>query len=57
MYAECILFWLMENAEEGLMVETFEMQDGCGLPDFEFRIGMGWLIEHQLLDQMDESIH
>jgi hypothetical protein len=57
MYGECILFWMLENVIEGYPVEDFEMQEGSGLPDFEFEIGMGWLMKNELLDHRDSQIH
>ncbi|GAB4522719.1 MAG: hypothetical protein OHK0046_35670 [Anaerolineae bacterium] len=57
MYGEYILYWLLENAWDGRQVEDFEMQDGSGLPDMEFRIGLDWLIEMNLLDRHEERLH
>lgn len=56
-YGEYILFWLIENANDGRQVEDHEMQEGSGLPDVEFRIGLDWLIEQEVLDRRDERIH
>lgn len=56
-YAECILFWMLENAVDGRVVEDFEMQDGSGLPDFEFRVGLEWLIDHHFLDRKNDQTH
>lgn len=57
MYGEYILFWLIENAGDGRHVEDHEMQEGSGLPDVEFRIGLDWLIEQEVLDRRDEKLH
>lgn len=57
MYAECILFWMLENASEGTPIEDFEIQEGSGLPDFEFGIGMDWLMENEYLDRRENLLH
>lgn len=56
-YGEHILFWLLENANDGRKVEDHEMQEGSGLPDLEFQIGLDWLVEQRLLDRHEEKIH
>ncbi|MFW5690910.1 MAG: hypothetical protein ACOCXZ_00300 [Chloroflexota bacterium] len=50
LYGECILYWMLENAIDLLEVDDVEMQEGSGLSDMEFNIGMNWLIEQRLLD-------
>ena len=57
MYGECILFWMLENVTEGYPVEDFEMQEGSGLPDLEFGIGMNWLVKNEFLDHRESQIH
>lgn len=56
MYGECILYWLLENAGDGRKIEDFEMQDGSGLPDLEFSIGLGWLVQQELLDRHEDIL-
>ena len=48
-YAECILYWMLENVTDGQPIDDYEMQMGSGLPDFEFQWGMEWLIQHELV--------
>lgn len=55
-YGECILYWLLENAGDGRKIEDFEMQEGSGLPDLEFTIGLDWLVKQQLLDRHREDL-
>lgn len=57
MYAECILYWMLENAVEGYPIEDYEIQEGSGLPDFEFGIGMDWLMKNEFLDHRENQIH
>jgi hypothetical protein len=57
MYGECILFWMLENAPDGRQIEDHEMQEGSGLPDTEFQIGLQWLVKNRLLDRHEDIIH
>ncbi len=57
LYGECILYWLLENAGDGRYIEDFEMQDGTGLPDLEFTIGLEWLVQQNFLDRHEELLH
>jgi len=57
MYGECILFWMLENASDGRQIDDHEMQDGSGLADTEFQIGLNWLVENRLLDREPEQVH
>lgn len=54
MYGECILYWMLENAIDGRQVDDYEMQEGSGLPDLEFQIGLNWLVNQQYLDRQEE---
>lgn len=57
MYGECILFWMLENAWDGRQIEDHEMQEGSGLPDSEFQVGLNWLVENHLLDRQQDQVH
>jgi predicted transcriptional regulator len=57
MYGECILFWLLENASDGRQIDDHEMQEGTGLRDPEFQIGLNWLMQNNLLDREEERLH
>jgi len=57
LYGECILYWLMENVPDGRQIDDLELQEGSGLPDFEFQIGLDWLIDHQVLDRNADLLH
>lgn len=54
MYGECILFWMIENAVDGRQIDDYEMQEGSGLPDFEFQIGLDWLVRQRYLDRQED---
>lgn len=56
-YGEYILFWLLENVVDGHQIADFEIQEGSGLPDMEFHIGLNWLIRHNLLAPGEDVIH
>lgn len=56
-YGEYILFWLLENATDGRQLDDYEMQEGSGLPDLEFRVGLEWLIENEYLDRSEDRLH
>ncbi len=57
MYGEYILYWLLENASDGRDIDDYEMQEGSGLPDIEFKIGLDWLIEQEFLDRREDRLH
>jgi hypothetical protein len=57
MYGECILYWMIENAVDGRRVGDYEMQEGSGLPDFEFHVGLDWLVRHRILDREEGRPH
>lgn len=57
LYGECILFWMLENAPDGRQIGDHEMQEGSGLRDHEFQIGLKWLVDHDLLDRNEDRIH
>ena len=55
LYAECILYWMLDNVIEGQPLDDYQMRVGSGLPDFEFKLGMAWLVQHDLLDQNEQE--
>jgi len=57
LYGECILFWMLEHAPDGEQIDDQEMQEGSGLPDIEFQIGLQWLVDNRLLDRHEDIIH
>lgn len=56
LYGECILYWMLENISDGSDVDDLMMQEGSGLPDTEFKIGMDWLVAQRLVDRPDEDL-
>lgn len=57
LYGECILFWMLEHAPEGQQIDDHDMQEGSGLPDLEFQIGLTWLIQNHFLDRQEDLFH
>lgn len=57
MYGECILFWMLENASDGEQIDDHEMQEGSGLADPEFQIGLRWLVDNHFLDRQEDRHH
>lgn len=50
-YGECILYWMIENTVEMQSINIMAMQDGSGLTDIQFEIGMNWLIRNELVER------
>ncbi|TVR22957.1 MAG: hypothetical protein EA396_04995 [Anaerolineaceae bacterium] len=50
-YGECILYWMIENTVEMQAINIMAMQDGSGLTDIQFEIGMNWLIKNELVER------
>jgi hypothetical protein len=57
LYGECILYWMLEYAPDGREIDDHEMQEGSGLPDLEFSIGLSWLVNQNLLQRHEEQLH
>jgi hypothetical protein len=55
MYGEHILYWMLDNAVDGHEVDDHEMQEGCGLPEFEYFIGIAWLTQNGLINRRDNA--
>lgn len=56
LYGECILYWVLENAIELGEVDDYQMREGSGLDDVQYKIGLNWLIEHRLLEKPQPEI-